>query len=201
MRSAGVRPRRADAARNAEKVLAAAREVFAERGPDAGVDEIATRAGVGKATIYRCWATKEELVTAVVGQRVDWFTEQTLAAIESDDTWRAYIYLLEQAAASACSNQLLHAGLTSAPRSPELEVKRAASTRALQGLLDKLAAEGIGRPDLTAREVIVLLSGAFRTLSEEGVTDIAQWQRYAELVVVMTRSTRSSSAGPSSPRS
>ena len=61
---------RADAARNSVAVLDAAREVFAEKGLAAGVDEVAARAGVGKATVYRCWPTKDALVAAVTGQDV-----------------------------------------------------------------------------------------------------------------------------------
>jgi AcrR family transcriptional regulator len=178
---------RADAVRNAEKVLAAAREVFAERGLDAGVDEVAARAGVGKATVYRCYATKEDLVTAVVGSRVDWFTDRVLEAIEAPDPWTAYVDLLETAAASACRSALLHAGLASAQEGPELMAKRAASRAALQQLLDVAAAQGRARRDATAREVTVLLCGAFRTLSEEGVADPVVWRRYAGLVADATR--------------
>ena len=56
---------RADAVRNYERVLAAAAEVLAEKGAEAGVPEIAARAGVGKGTVYRCFPTKEHLVSAV----------------------------------------------------------------------------------------------------------------------------------------
>ena len=59
-------PRRADAVRNRERVVAAAAAVFAERGVEAGVPDIAARAGVGKATVYRSFPTKEHLIAAVV---------------------------------------------------------------------------------------------------------------------------------------
>src|SRR3954468_1866189 len=58
--------RRADAVRNYERVIAAAAEVLAEKGPEACVPEIAARAGVGKGTVYRCFPTKEHLVPAPV---------------------------------------------------------------------------------------------------------------------------------------
>ena len=56
---------RADAQRNLGRVLDAAAEVFAERGPDASVDEIARRAGVGHGTVFRRFPTKDALVAAV----------------------------------------------------------------------------------------------------------------------------------------
>ncbi len=57
---------RADAVRNYERVIAAASEVLAEKGAEAGVPEIAARAGVGKGTVYRCFPTKDHLVSAGV---------------------------------------------------------------------------------------------------------------------------------------
>ena len=66
---------RADAVRNYERVLAAASEVLAEKGAEAGVPEIAARAGVGKGTVYRCFPTKDHLVSAVLGERLRWFAD------------------------------------------------------------------------------------------------------------------------------
>ena len=66
----GDRPRRADARRNYERVLAAAREVFGELGVAAPLDEIARRAGVGNATMYRHFPTRRELVIAVYAEEV-----------------------------------------------------------------------------------------------------------------------------------
>src|SRR6266700_6667819 len=65
------RPLRADAARNREKVLRAAREAFAESGYGVPLDEIAARAGVGPGTVYRHFPTKEALFQAVVAARVE----------------------------------------------------------------------------------------------------------------------------------
>jgi AcrR family transcriptional regulator len=65
-----LRPRRADARRNYESVLAAAKEVFDEQGVAAPLDEIARRAGVGNATMYRNFPTRRELVIAVYADEV-----------------------------------------------------------------------------------------------------------------------------------
>src|ERR1700735_3402771 len=62
------RPLRADAARNAERILQAAREVCGELGPDAPIEAIARRAGVGERTLYRRFPTKAELVRAALDQ-------------------------------------------------------------------------------------------------------------------------------------
>ena len=62
------RPLRADAARNAERILRAARDVYDELGPEAPIEAIARRAGVGERTLYRRFPTKAELVRAALDQ-------------------------------------------------------------------------------------------------------------------------------------
>ncbi|MGZ8647714.1 MAG: TetR/AcrR family transcriptional regulator, partial [Solirubrobacteraceae bacterium] len=79
------RARRADAQRNHERVLRAAGEVLSERGLEAGVDEIAARAGVGKATVYRSFPTKEHLIAAVVIDRLGEFEQRARAQRDAPD--------------------------------------------------------------------------------------------------------------------
>ncbi|MDT5254781.1 MAG: hypothetical protein QOH07_3735, partial [Mycobacterium sp.] len=62
------RPLRADAARNAERIVRAAREIYAEFGPEAPIEAIARRAGVGERTLYRRFPTKAELIRAALDQ-------------------------------------------------------------------------------------------------------------------------------------
>jgi len=64
------RPKRADARRNHDAVLAAARTLFAERGVDAPLDDVARRAGVGNATMYRHFPTRQDLIIAVYADEV-----------------------------------------------------------------------------------------------------------------------------------
>ena len=65
------RPLRADAARNRALLLAAAADEFAERGLDASVADIARRAGVGKGTVFRHFPTKDDLIAAIVLDRIE----------------------------------------------------------------------------------------------------------------------------------
>lgn len=90
------RPQRADAARNFEKIVRAARQVYAERGPEAQLDEIARRAGVGNATLYRHFPDKAALLRAALDQA---FAEQVAPVIEQalhdDDPRRGLATVLE----------------------------------------------------------------------------------------------------------
>ena len=105
MNAEAARPLRADAARNSAKILRAAREVYAEQGPEAPLDEIARRAGVGIATLYRRFPHKAALVRAALDQS---FTEELAPVIEralaDDDPRRGLMDVLETAVAQTARN-------------------------------------------------------------------------------------------------
>src|SRR4051794_35592577 len=84
------RPRRADAERNRARILRAASELFAEQGPDASMPELAERAGVGVGTLYRAFADKEQLLGAVVAERLRWFAARLEDAAGAPDAWAAF---------------------------------------------------------------------------------------------------------------
>src|SRR6266540_4121388 len=84
------RPRRADAERNRSRILAAASELFAERGLDASMPDLAERAGVGVGTVYRAFPDKDHLLGAVMAERLRWLAGEIEAAIEAEDPWSAF---------------------------------------------------------------------------------------------------------------
>ena len=87
---------RSHARRNHELLVAAAREVFAERGVEASLEEIARRAGVGIGTLYRHFATRDALVEAVFERRIGEFVAIAEAAAAEPDGWHAFVGFLEQ---------------------------------------------------------------------------------------------------------
>src|SRR3954471_19846352 len=89
------RPLRADAERNRRRILAAAREVFARRGLDAGLDEIARHAGVGTGTVYRRFPDKNKLVEALFEERLDQVLACAQRAAEHPDPWEGLTTALE----------------------------------------------------------------------------------------------------------
>ena len=122
--------------RNRARVVAAAVEVFAERGLDAGVPEVAARAGVGRATVYRSFPTKEHLVAAVVVERLRAFEARIHAALAAPEAWPALVAVLGDGAAALAGDRALAGGMTRAIRLPELEAARASMWAALGALLD-----------------------------------------------------------------
>lgn len=95
------RPLRADARRNREKVLRAARDAFAASGYDVPLDEIAARAGVGPGTVYRHFPTKEALFEAVVAARITDLVADARARAGADDPGGAFFGFLARIADEA----------------------------------------------------------------------------------------------------
>lgn len=100
------RPKRADARRNYDKLVAAAREVFAEQESDATLEEISKRAGVGIGTLYRHFPARENLVEAAYYDGV----EQVAASADryaDDEPWEALIGWLREVVAFAATKRVL----------------------------------------------------------------------------------------------
>jgi AcrR family transcriptional regulator len=159
-RADATRPLRADAARNREKVLRAAREVFAESGYGAPLDEIAVRAGVGPGTVYRHFPTKEALFEAVVAARLqDLVTDARARAGSSDPGGAFFGFLARVAAESAAKRDLPDAISVAGSLRDELNA-------ALDVLLQRAQQAGAVRADVRTPDVIVLLKGLFASLAD-----------------------------------
>ncbi|MDT7790411.1 MAG: hypothetical protein QOF58_8830, partial [Pseudonocardiales bacterium] len=98
---------RADAARNREKVLEAARELFASKGFEVPLDEIATQAGVGPGTVYRHFPTKQALLGAIAEDRFRQLAVHAQAALEIDDPWTALTTFVHRGAELHASDRAL----------------------------------------------------------------------------------------------
>jgi AcrR family transcriptional regulator len=173
---------RADAVRNRERVIAAAAEVFREKGEAAVVPEIAARAGVGKGTVYRCFPTKDHLVAAVASERIRWFEREARAAATADDAWAAFHAFMERVADAHCVDRGMVTTLSQANELPELVEARAAAMEALGALMERAIAQGTMRPDARPADLKVLLGGVARSLVATQERDPAVWRRYVALV-------------------
>src|SRR3954468_17044667 len=98
------RPQRADARRNRERILAAAREVFAKDGREVQMPDVARAAGVGVGTLYRHFPAKEDLVRALVCDKVQAAIATAREALESDDPGEAIDWLVRQSAAKMAAS-------------------------------------------------------------------------------------------------
>ncbi|MFG1805092.1 TetR/AcrR family transcriptional regulator [Streptomyces sp. NPDC049040] len=159
---------RADALRNRERIVAAARDVFVEYGPDAPLDEIARRAGIGNATLYRHFADRQALAHAVllsvVTRTADRAAVENAAAAAGDDPCAA----LGRFAHSAVDDNigalcgLLVNGDDS--RSAELGAQIARLEAELEDLMERARKDGRLRPDVTLNDLMVAISRLTRPL-------------------------------------
>ncbi|MDX6425443.1 MAG: hypothetical protein QOD52_848 [Gaiellaceae bacterium] len=175
---------RADAQRNLVRVLDAAREVFAEQGIDAPVTDIADRAGVGVATIFRRFPTKDDLLAAVVEQRTEQMIEAADVALESSDPGAALRRFMETVTSmqvsDVCWCEAAGTGLFDRDGIREL-------TDVLVGkigeLLTRAQTAGQVRSDLRALDIPVLLMAVATSglMLEDAVP--GAWKRYLGIIL------------------
>ena len=118
-------PLRKDAARNRERLLTAASELFAERGLNVTLNDIAHRAGVGVGTAYRRFANKEEVIDALFEQRLQDVIAVAEEALAAGDAWGGLVDFLER----SLHMQFGDRGLTEIMNSPQLGRERVNETR------------------------------------------------------------------------
>jgi AcrR family transcriptional regulator len=174
--------RRADAVRNYERVVQAAAEVLAEKGIEAAVPEIATRAGVGKGTVYRCFPTKEHLVAAVLTERLRGFARLAEEAAERPDAWGAFVDFLVEIAERTSGDCCLAEAMGRASELPEVQQARGEVETAINRLIARAQAQGRMRADVTSADLRVLYAGAARVLHADKNRDQEAWRRYAHLI-------------------
>ena len=176
-------PKRADALRNRERVVAAAAKVFAERGIEASVPEVAARAGVGKATVYRSFPSKEHLIAAVLLDRMDEFERRARELLEEPDAFASLTELMTEKAAEHCADRTLASAIQAAAAPDLLAEARLRMWDAVDALLDRAKEQGTVRAGATAQDLRILWGGAARMLAADEVDDPAEWRRYAALVL------------------
>jgi AcrR family transcriptional regulator len=174
------KPLRADARRNRERVLKAARAVFAEQGIDAQIDDVAKRAKVGVGTVYRHFPTKEALVDALVRERFEEIADYAQEALERGDAWEGFCELIWRAAERNAADRAFCevVAFTDQGRVVE-ETGLGSSTRKL---ITRAQAQGKMRADATEFDVEIMMCGAgsvMRTM----VTAPDVWRRYLTLML------------------
>lgn len=149
---------RADAEKNRERVLDAARELFAEQGLDASTNEIARRAGVGVATLFRRFPTRDDLVGAVFADRMAAYVAATDEALADPDPWQGFCGYIERVCRMQADDRGFADVLTlTFPTAKALEDDRNRAAEALGVLLDRAKASGRLRQDFAHQDVPLIL--------------------------------------------
>jgi AcrR family transcriptional regulator len=178
------RPLRKDAARNRERILAAAGEVFAARGLDVTLDDIAHHAGVGVGTVYRRFLDKEQLIDALFEQRIAAIETAAAQALEINDPWLA----LEGFLVSTLEQQAQDCGLREIVFDGQHGRDRVARVRArieplVADVVARAHASGQLRTDVVVEDIRIIQKMVCDVMDmTRGVSQDA-WRRYLTLIL------------------
>lgn len=151
---------RADAARNRERLMAAARQVFGAGGPDASLEAVARAAEVGVGTLYRHFPTREALFEAVYRREVDELAAKAEAALADPDPARALRDWMKANVAFVATKKGMAAALALAAYNKDLSAYSAARLSQAGGLLLTRAREsGALRTEIAPQDLFRALIG------------------------------------------
>jgi AcrR family transcriptional regulator len=190
-RPAGERPLRRDAERNRQRVLAAAAQVFTERGIDATLDEVARAAGVGIGTVYRRFPDKEALIAALFRERIDNLVTVAEDALAAPDPWQGLVSYLEYAAAAMADDtglrQLMMFGTYDRD---QVCYARDRMRPVITKLVERAQASGDLRGDFEATDVkmIAFMLGSLAEYAAAVAPDV--WRRYLAMLIDGLRPSR-----------
>lgn len=178
------RPLRRDAERNKARIVAAASRLYAERGMDVSMDDIAEAAGVGVGTVYRRFPDRSLLVNAIFDQRIDEVIELAEQAAGVADPWSGIVVFMERSTEMEVRNRGLAELIRGVPGHP-VAVARARQRigPVLSGLMTRAREAGLVRTDADATDLamikVMVLDLAFKT------RDFAPelWRRYLALAL------------------
>jgi AcrR family transcriptional regulator len=177
------RPLRADARRNHERVVDAARVVFAEQGREAQMDDVARRAGVGVGTVYRHFPTKETLIEALAIDRFERVIVVAKAALEREDPWQAFLDTLwacaEILAADRAFTEIIGELRGPMPFSPEMERDM---NETFAELVRRAQASGELRPDMVVDDIPMFMCGIGAATRKSHRCPDA-WRRHLAIVI------------------
>jgi AcrR family transcriptional regulator len=174
---------RKDAARNRARLISAARRVFAERGIDATLDDIAREAGVGTGTAYRHFPNKKAVAAEVLADATQQIATDADDALEVDDPWDAIVMFFEGTAARLAADRGLYQILTG---QGDVDDKTRIWPRIVDGvtrLFDRAEKAGVIRADAEPEDAAVIFAMLGVTFSTE------TWRRYLALLLDGLRAT------------
>jgi AcrR family transcriptional regulator len=185
------KPLRRDAALNRSRILQAAREVFAERGLDATLHDVARRAGLGVGTVYRRFANRDELIDALFVDNFDTLAHHAHECLEADDPWQGFVTYFEEVIAMMANDRGLWTVMTTAAsKGRNFLIARERLSKVTTDLIVRAQDAGELRADFRHDDFPVLhvILGSGADFLAEAAPDA--WRRYLGIVLDGLRSHR-----------
>lgn len=177
-------PLRKDAQRNRERILLAARELFAEHGLGATLNDIAHHAGVGVGTVYRRFPDKEALIDSLFQEHLDEWQRLFEEGLADPDPWHAIVTVHERALELWARNRALKEIVLGSPQAHERGTRQRVKLHPLAArLIERAQAAGEVRADATTQDfgVVLVMVGAVIDAAEE--VDPELWRRYLRIAL------------------
>jgi AcrR family transcriptional regulator len=173
---------RRDAELNRRRLVAAAHEVFRERGLSATLDDVARHAGVGVATAYRRFANKEELIDALFDDMIDQVAKLAAEAAADPDAWRGLTTSLEKVCELQTFDRGLRDVMLGTGRGPQRQALVARRVKpAVDALVARAKEQGTLRPDAEPWDLPMIQLMVAAVTDQTGHPDL--WRRYLRLVL------------------
>ncbi|HYP92459.1 MAG TPA: helix-turn-helix domain-containing protein [Mycobacterium sp.] len=174
---------RADALRNRQQLTTAAAELFAERGVDVPLDEIARRAGVSIGTLYNHFPNRGALLDAVLP---DWGAEVDRlagAALTDPDPWRGFAAFIDGLFALQAGNRSMNDAIARTPVGPVDIVAECGRTGGvLESVVNRARAAGVLRPDFGAGDLAIIIGAMSKVIAMSNGDDVV-WRRHLGFVL------------------
>jgi AcrR family transcriptional regulator len=174
---------RADARRNREAVLRAAKELFADEGLDAQMPEVAKAAGVGVGTVYRHFPTKDDLITALVAERFERLAEKAREGLGSEDAWDGVSDFIRFSAQIQADDRGLCEVMGSRPEVMDRAAREAGLPELCDRLVKRAQRSGQLRRDLAWEDVPMIACGLGGIAQAAVGPGAGRWPRLVEIIL------------------
>jgi AcrR family transcriptional regulator len=181
--AAPARPLRKDAARNRELLIDAAREVFARRGMEASLDDVAKHAGLGVGTAYRHFENKHELLTALMSQTIDQIVDEAERAAQMSDPWQALVSFMEAALTVQARDRGLREVLMGVYDPEALDRVHDRLSVPLNEIVLRARRAKAVRNDVEASDVGMIITMLCAVAEVAGDTEPELWRRYLTMAL------------------
>lgn len=175
---------RKDAEQNRTKILEAARSLFAARGVNAPLEDVAAAAGVGIATLYRRFPDRQALLAALFVDEFEIYDTAAEAALACDDPWQGFRTYLERLCESQAAEEGLREAFTQAlPGDRELEARRTRLRGKMQRIIERAQAQGTLRADVNAEDLAFVMWANASVVAATAQVVPDAWRRLFDLLL------------------
>ena len=180
--SSAARLPRSDAVRNRQRLLSVAAEAFAEQGTDVSIAEIAQRAGIAKGTVFRHFATKDDLIAAIMGELLDRLIDTGTRLADAADPG-AGLREFMTTGTELLARDHTFCEVVGRPSLQQSAVRAGIDRlcEVVETLTDRARQAGAIRQDITGQDIVLLLSGVHQTAAPLADAQPQLWRRYLEL--------------------